>query len=293
MKKLGVVGANGYIGEAVAKYFGSLGYEVLHIARAKPSGASGQWARLSRESINGLDVLVNVAGAPIDKRWTQDYKKLMQQSRTGLTTQIHQWISDLEIVDRPKIWINVSAVGIYGDQGKLEITEDSAYAEGFLADLCKHWEDAALREPIEGCRIVVPRIGVVLSKEAKAWKRIQRIFKLGLGGRLASGKQWFPWLALDDLLAAFEFVIDHRELRGAFNLVSHPSVTNSEFTQVLSRVLQRPALLPAPKLAMQLLLGDFADVALASQRVVPQKLIDAGFEFRFDGLEEFIQHIES
>ena len=290
MKVIGIVGATGLIGISLTRYFMAKGYSVRPICRKRTSSMGEDWCELSKEAVSGLDVLINVSGAPIDRRWTVEYKKEMWESRVGLTNQLRVWIGGLVPDLQPKTWINISAVGIYGDRGDEVITEQSAIADDYLASMCSSWEAAA---ETDCCRVVTPRIGVVISEDAKFWRRICQIFSLGLGGRLASGMQWFPWLAMDDLLEAFLLIIENDALKGAVNLVSDPPVRNLEFTQLLTKALRRPAIFPVPRVLLRLALGDFADVTLASQRVLSKKLMDTGFKSRWNCLSDCIADLIS
>lgn len=288
MKTIGIVGATGLIGSSLMRYFNANGYEVRPICRKRTTSMDKEWRELSKAAVSGLDVLINVSGAPIDGRWTDDYKKEMWDSRVGLTNQLRIWVEELAPDLQPQTWINISAVGIYGDRGDELITEASPIANDYLADMCKCWEDAS---QTDCCRVVMPRIGVVISEDAKFWRRICQIFSLGIGGRLSTGKQWFPWLAMDDLHEAFQFIIENPSLCGGVNVVSAPPVTNLEFTDVVAKSLNRPAIFPVPRVMLRLALGDFAAVTLASQRVFAGKLADAGFRPRWNSLRDCVNDL--
>ncbi|MFC5051025.1 TIGR01777 family oxidoreductase [Rubritalea spongiae] len=288
---VGIIGASGLLGGKLAGEYDSMDWEVVRFSRKEREVAGQNWKKLSAEALSGLDVLVNLAGEPIDQRWTEENKKLFWESRVGVTEQITKMVSQLPSEDRPKTWVNASAVGIYGDGGESELIEESPTADGYLAELCEHWERAASAIEVSTCQVFSIRIGVVLGKESAAWKKMASIFKLGLGGRLGSGQQWFPWIHIDDIVGGIVHLSQIEGACGAYNLVAPEQVRNVEFTKSLASELNRPAILPVPSFGLKLMLGEFADALLASQRVSSEKLRQTGYKWRYPDLKSALKQL--
>jgi hypothetical protein len=229
--------------------------------------------------VEGLDAAIHLSGANLSaRRWTPAYRREMAASRVDSTRALATLLAALR--RPPRALLVASAIGIYGNRGDEILDETSAPGQGFLAGLCCEWEAAADPAAQAGVRVVHMRFGVVLAPGAGALAMMLPIFRLGLGGRLGSGKQWMSWISLSDLIAAVMFLLESPSLHGAVNLVAPHPVTNSEFTRTLARLLHRPAVLPAPAFALRLALGPMADEALlSSTRVRPSMLINAGFGF--------------
>ena len=232
-------------------------------------------------SIEEADAVIHLSGEPVAQRWTAEAKRRIRDSRVGSTERLVEAISKL--ARRPACLVCASAVGYYGSRGDEILEESSPPGNGFLPEVCAAWEKAAEEAADLGVRVVSIRIGMVLDKRGGALGRLLAPFRAGVGGRLGSGRQWMSWIHVGDLAELFRFVID-RPLKGALNGVAPFPVSNAEFTQELARALKRPALLPVPEFALKALLGDMAEIVLASQRVVPRAAEGAGFRFRFPQL---------
>jgi hypothetical protein len=278
--KLVVTGSSGLIGSALVESLWVDGHEVVKLVRRDPSGTGeARWdpaaGVVDDAAIAGADAVVNLAGAGIgDKRWTPAYKAEIRKSRIDATTTIAKAVAHHDI----GVLVSASAVGWYGDRGDDLLTEAEPSGTGFLADVVRDWEAAT--KPAAAARVVKIRSGIVLSPNGGALAQMLPIFKFGLGGRLGSGRQWFPWISLADEIAAIRFALDNAAVSGPLNLTGPQPVTNRELTAALGRALHRPAFAFVPKIAMRIGLGEFAEEGvLASQRAVPQVLLDAGFAF--------------
>jgi len=291
--KIAVSGGSGILGAALRRRLGERGMPVAQLVRRAPV-ASGElrWdpaanpAIAEPEPLNGCLAAIHLSGASVaGHRWTTAYKRELASSRIDSTRALAVLLTQLP--DPPKALIVASAIGIYGDRGGDLLDESSAAGTGFLADLCCRWEEAARPAEEAGIRVVHARFGVVLGQGPGALAKMLPVFRLGLGGRLGSGRQWMSWVSLDDAIAAILFALDRQELAGPVNVTAPNPATNAEFTRVLAKQLHRPAMMPAPAFALRLALGQVADEALlASARVVPTKLMAAGFEFSHPTLPE-------
>jgi len=237
------------------------------------------------EPLEGLDAAIHLSGASVAAhRWTQAWKREMWASRVG-STQALVW-TFAALRQPPKALLLASAAGIYGNRGDELLDERSAPGKGFLADLCQEWEAAARPANQAGIRVVHLRFGVVLAGTGGALDKMLPLFRLGLGGRLGSGRQWMSWIGLEDAVGATLFAMDTAAMAGPINVTSPEPVTNAEFTRALGRAVHRPAILPAPVFALRLALGAMTDEALlASARVVPARLQGAGFQFAHPTLD--------
>lgn len=230
------------------------------------------------ESLNGMDCVIHLAGENVAQRWTPEVKRRIHDSRVLGTERLVETIG--QVPHKPRILICASAIGIYGDRGDEILTEDSAPGSGFLADTCRAWEAEADRARRYGMRVVKVRIGFVLGRDGGALGRMAPAFRAFAGGRLGSGKQWMPWIHVDDLAEIFAWAVEN-EISGVWNATAPNPVRNSVFTQELARTLGRPALFPVPAFALKLAFGEFAQHMLDSARVVPERLTQAGFQFRY------------
>lgn len=274
-----ITGASGFIGSNLSALLTTAGHTVRPVHRR--DGLTFDLA-----PVRGSDILVHLAGEPIAQRWSADAKDRIKHSRVDRTRLLCEALQRLPDGVRPSVLLSGSAVGFYGDRGDALLTEDSSPGQGFLAEVCQHWEGQTQPAAEAGIRVVHLRTGVVLSPRGGALKAMLTPFKLGLAGRLGSGRQYMPWIALDDHLRAMLHAMFDERLHGPVNLVAPKAVTNRVFTKTLGRVLRRPTLLPAPRVALRLALGELADEAvLASQRVEPMRLIEHGFAFRHGDLE--------
>jgi len=291
--KIIVSGASGMLGSALRRRLVANGQSVLQLVRrARETEDELTWNPatspiVSRpEELEGCSAAIHLAGANIaGRRWTAAYKRELAASRIDSTRALAGLLAGLRTP--PRTLIVASAIGIYGDRGDERLDESSAPGAGFLADVCVAWEKAAKPARDAGIRVVHARFGVVLGNGPGALGKMLPLFRLGLGGRLGSGRQWMSWMSLDDAIGAILFALERTELAGPVNITAPNPVTNAEFTQALAKQLHRPALLPAPAFALKLALGEMAEEALlASVRVVPAKLVAAGFRFAHPALAE-------
>jgi hypothetical protein len=242
-------------------------------------------------AIEGADAVVHLSGASIAQvRWTRARKEILRISRIGSTSLLVDSMARLR--QKPRVFLSASAIGYYGDCGDEILTEMSSPGTDFLAGLARDWEAEAMRAQWIGIRTVILRFGVILSREGGALPRMLRPFKLGVGGRLGSGRQWMSWIALDDVVGIVRAAIANEELKGRLNVVAPCPIPNAEFTRVLASILHRPAIFPAPAFVLRLMLGEMADaLLLASQRVRPERLLAAGYTFRHENMESALRAI--
>lgn len=292
-KRVLIYGASGFIGSGLSGMLAAEGYELTGVSRKGEGNVKGisHWVKPNAVDLRGFSAIVNLAGAPIDQRWTEARKKEFHASRVGVTEDIVARIAALPEAERPEVLLNGSAVGFYGDGGDVALSENAALGEGYLAELCEAWEKAALPAEALGVRTVLFRIGVVLGSGGKAFEKLMTVFKLGIGGRLGSGKQWMPWIHVDDLRAAMVFCLQNREISGVVNGTAPEPETNAALTRKLARAVGRWEFLPVPGFALKLALGGFGGFLLASQRAVPTKLTDANFPFRYPTLDEALRDL--
>jgi len=246
----------------------------------------GKW----QDAVGEHDVIINLAGASIFSRWTPEQKKILRESRIETTRNL---VSALPADSGRITLFSTSAVGYYGFHEDEELTEDMPAGDDFLARLADDWEKEALRAQDKGARVVITRFGIVLGKNGGALGQMIPLFKFFLGGPLGSGKQWFSWVHMEDLAEGFIFLLNHPEVKGAVNLCSPEPVRNSDLGKAIGRVLHRPSFMPAPGFMIKLILGEFGSVLLKGQRVIPRRLIDAGFKFRYPDIEEALKNILS
>jgi hypothetical protein len=291
-----VTGASGLIGTALVGALQARGDEVTRLVRRAPATGEARWdpetGQIDAAALEGQDAVVHLAGVGIaDKRWTDEHKGAVIQSRLQGTSLLADTLADL--TDKPKAMASASAVGYYGVRGDEVLTEDAEAGAGFLADTCKQWEAATAPAEDAGIRVAHFRTGIVLSENGGALKPMLLPFKLGLGGRIGSGRQWWSWIALDDEVGAILHLIDTNTLRGPVNLTAPNPVTNDEFTRTLNRVLHRPTLLPTPTFALKAMFGSEAvdEMFLGGQRVVPARLQADAYAFRHVELEGALRQL--
>jgi uncharacterized protein (TIGR01777 family) len=271
------------IGSALVGHLKAEGHTVQRLVRRPVVSADEVlWNPNSGEvdlaALEGVDAVIHLAGANVgDKRWTKAYRAEILNSRLLGTNTIATAVSKL----KPSVFISSSAIGWYGETGNRAVTEIDRPGDDFLAAVCKEWESAA--DLATGVRTAKIRTGLVLEPTSGALGKMLPLFRLGIGGKLGSGKQWWSWITLHDQIKAISFLLE-KDLEGPINLTSPNPATNQEFTAALARALKRPALFPVPGFALKVVLGGFASEILGSKRVVPQKLIDAGFTFDFPHL---------
>jgi uncharacterized protein (TIGR01777 family) len=285
-----VTGSHGLIGTALIPRLRARGDRVLRLVRGAPEGADDvSWdppaGTIDAAALEGVDAVVHLAGAGIgDKKWTPERKQLVLDSRTGPTGLLSRTLAALD--RKPRVLVSASAIGYYGDRGDEMLTEDSGPGDDFGAQVCREWEDATSPAADAGIRVARMRTGLVLAANGGLLKRLLLPFKLGLGGRLGSGKQYMSWIAIDDELRAILHLLDTDAIAGPVNLTAPNPVTNGEFTSTLGNVVHRPTVLPTPLPALKLVYGgELVDTLLGSQRVSSGKLRGSGFDFAYTDLD--------
>jgi len=294
--KIIITGASGFIGSVLMPALQAEGHELIRMVRRTSEGSGKEilWdpnsASNNIKGLEGSDAVIHLAGENIgNARWTPEKKKRILQSRKRGTALLARSLASLK--SPPRVLISASAIGYYGNRGEEILSEDSAPGVGFLAEVCRAWEEATLPASDRGIRVVRLRTGIVLSTREGALSRMLLPFRLGLGGKFGSGRQYMSWICLDDLIEIFKFALE-TSLRGPVNMVAPNPVTNLEFVKALGRVLSRPALLPLPGFALRVLLGEMADsLLLSSARVEPGQLAAAGYRFKYPDLERALRHV--
>jgi len=286
-----VTGASGFVGTALSRFLLEQGHTVTGLGTsASPAltpatgftwisadtTLAGKW----QEAVADADVVVNLAGCTISKRWTRSYKRRIVDSRLKTTRHLVS-----AMADENKLLLSTSAVGYYGSREEELLDEQAGPGDDFLARLSADWERAALAAEQKGVRVAVMRFGVVLGAGGGALSRMVPAFRSFAGGPLGSGRQWFSWIHMADLLSAMRFLIESENSQGVYNFCAPGVIRQKDFARSLGKVLGRPALVPAPTVALRLMMGEMVDMLLASQRVVPQRLIAEGFTFRFPDLD--------
>jgi uncharacterized protein len=275
--KVGITGVGGFIGSRVSERCGAKGIEVVGFSRHPGSGAR-RFELTSDPDISGLDAIVNLAGEPILGLWTKEKKQRIHQSRVLGTRRLVEAIAKAS--QPPGVLVNGSAIGFYGDTGENLADEFSPAGNGFLVDVCREWEAEAARAGSYGVRVVFVRIGFVLGKGG-ALKLLRPLFKLGLGGKLGSGRQWMSGVHVEDVAGMIVWALENEGLHGPINAVMPESFRNLDFTMELARCVRRPAIVPAPAFALRLLFGELADSMLGSTRVAPRVATNAGYTYQF------------
>jgi uncharacterized protein (TIGR01777 family) len=285
--RVAIIGVTGFIGRGLPALLSAGGFACTGVSRSGGAALEGidRWQTPGELDLAGHHAVINLAGESIDRRWTQENRRRFHDSRVGLTRRLVESLRALPAAARPKVLVNASAVGIYGDRGDQVLTESAAPGVGYLADLCHDWEVAATGAEALGVRVVCPRIGVVLGRGGSAFEKLRLVFMSGLGGRLGSGLQWMPWIHLADLRAALVHAVVSDSLTGAANCAAPQPERNRDFTRKFAHALHRPALLPVPGFALKLALGGFGGALLAGQRALPAALEENGFPFRYPTLE--------
>jgi len=286
-----VMGATGLLGQSLCGALERSGVKVYRYSRsARPGFVS--WdpssGKIDMEPLEHADVVVNLAGEDIaGARWSAERKRMLRESRLASTQLLVQTLGMLK--RPPGVLINASAVGFYGHRGEDAVSEISPAGTGFLAELCQAWEAAAMQATAHGVRVVLPRLGVVLSKEGGALARMLPAFKLGVAGKLGSGRQFMSWISLPDAVSVLRFLMSASEIQGAVNAVAPEPITNEEFTETLGRVVRRPTLLTVPNFALKAALGELSQVLLEGANVRPRVLELAGFRFDYPRLEDALE----
>jgi len=291
-----MTGGTGLVGSHLSAFLAEKGHQVTVLTRSSKAGQSvtflegdpsrkGVW----QEQVAKHDLIINLAGASIFRRWTEEAKALIRESRLRTTENLVEALSG-----NPEgaTLISTSAVGYYGAQGEERLDETSPAGGGFLASLSAEWEAEAQKAETKGVRVVICRFGIVLAPDGGALSTMIPLFKKGLGSPLGRGKQWMSWIHIHDLLNVYDFLIQHGDMAGAFNCTSPQPVRNREFTRALADSLGRPALLPGvPGFVLKTVMGEFGSMLLEGQRVEPKRLMDAGFTFRFADVREALRDL--
>lgn len=293
--KILITGATGLIGRALQKSLKNEGHDLLLASRSGPKSANQiKWTVETGfsepEKLENLDAVIHLAGESISAlRWTEAKKAAIRDSRVLGTRSVVNAIAGLR--HKPKVFISGSATGIYGDRGDDTMNESSKPGGTFLAEVCKEWEAESCRAEGLGLRTVLLRTGIVLSKDGGALAAMLRPFKMGIGGVVGSGRQWMSWVSLDDVVDAINFVLENENIQGPINVVAPNPVTNKEFTSTLGKVLHRPTFLPLPELAVKLIFGEMGRALLLdSNRVIPGRLDEAGYKFKFTDLQKALEN---
>jgi len=288
--RVAVTGSHGLIGSALVPRLTTAGHHVVRVVRGATGSGEIGWdpaaGRLEPADLEGVDAVIHLAGVGIaDGRWSDARKARIVASRVEGTELLARTLAGMD--RKPSVLLSASAIGYYGDRGTEELTEESPPGTGFLADVCRRWEDATSAAGDAGVRVVHLRTGIVLSTGGGALKKQLPLFRLGIGGRLGGGSQYTSWIAVEDEVGAIEFALTAESLRGAANLTAPHPVTNAQFTATLGRVLRRPTFLAVPAFALRAVMGgELADeMLLAGQRVLPRALERAGYDFTRPDLE--------
>lgn len=299
--KILVTGSTGLVGRALVSALAKEGHSVCRLVRPGTNanddagGFNVAWNPATGElggAAVGPDAVVHLSGASIaGGRWTEKRKAELKTSRVDVTRALIEAIGKMNA--KPAVFVSASAIGYYGNRGDEILSEESTAGDGFLAEIAKEWEAEALKAEAWRTRMVLARFGIILAKQGGALPKMVTPFRMGVGGRLGSGKQWMSWIALEDVVVILKRAISDAAMFGAVNVVSPEPVTNAEFTKELARALHRPAIFPVPPFALRLALGpEMADaLLLGSQRVVPKKLEQIGYTFRFSALSSALSAI--
>ncbi|WP_137989764.1 TIGR01777 family oxidoreductase [Streptomyces vilmorinianum] len=291
--RIAVTGASGLIGSALVRSLRADGHHVSRLVRRPARTADEvEWdpkrLYVDTAGLVGVDAVVHLAGAGVgERRWNEAYKKEIRESRVLGTKAISQALASL--AEPPKVLVCGTALGYYGDTGSRAVDESAPAGEGFLPSVCVEWEAAAAPAEEAGIRVAYARTGLVVAREGGAWGRLFPVFRAGVGGRMGDGRQFWSFISLHDEVAALRHLIDTDSLAGPVNLTAPEPVTNREVTAAMGRVLRRPTLFTVPAPALRLVLGDFAQDVLGSQRVLPSRLLESGFDFAFPTIDDSIR----
>jgi len=291
-----ITGGSGFVGQRLCEQLDADGHDLLVVSRspdkaadALPDGADIR-ARIADFDDAAPEAIVNLAGEPIaEGRWTDAKKKRIVESRVDTTREVVELCGRLETP--PKVLVSASAVGYYGDQGDRDVTEETERNEEWLSEICVKWEAEARRAAEHGVRVAIVRIGLVMDEGGGMLAKMLPAFKFGLGSKLGDGSQYMPWIHRDDLVRAILFLLEHDECDGPYNGSAPNPVTNAEFTKTLASHLNRPTFLPAPAPALKLAFGEMSHVLLTGAKMLPKRLEDAGFEFRYPTLDDALAEI--
>lgn len=288
-----IAGASGFLGQAFARYLTERGHTVRRIGRASSRGVDYHWdldaGRLDPTALDGADAVVNFVGENIAQRWTREHKQAILTSRVRGTDLLARTMAAVR--SPPRVFLATSAIGIYGSRGDEVLDETSGYGTGFLADVVRQWESAAMPARQAGIRVVHPRMGLVMHPDGSVLAKLLPIFNLGGGGKVGKGTQWMSWIGIHDAMRALDFLMTTQSMDGAVNVTSPNPATNAEFSHTLAEVLHRPALATVPEFAVKLMFGEMGEeTLLAGQRVLPRQLLAAGFTFDYPELASALRH---
>lgn len=299
--KVIVTGATGFIGSRLCETLAASGHEPVALSR-RPSDAqyrlsaladAYEWSPMDGppplEAFEGVAAVVHLAGESVSGRWSPEKKRAIRESRVRGTCHLVDALEQLE--DKPGVLVSASGINVYGDRGEEELAEDAELGSGFLAQVGIDWEAEARRAEEVGVRVVNPRIGIVLGPNGGALQAMLTPFKLGVGGPMGSGRQWWAWVHRDDVVGIIQHAIEHDEIRGPINATAPNPTRQRDFAKTLGRVLTRPAFVPAPTFALKLLLGEFSQELLGSQRVLPERAQQTGYAFGYPELEPALRTI--
>ena len=289
-----ITGGNGFIGSALKGELESAGHGIVITTRQESNSPDKTtWnppSLISPEKISTFDAIVNLAGDSIySDRWTKDKKERIRSSRINTTYYLIESIKNSDI--KPEVIVSASAVGYYGAHGDEEVTENMPPGNDFLASVCKAWESEARKAEGEGVRTVIARFGVVLGQDGGALQKMLTPFRAFVGGYLGSGKQWMSWVHIDDITGFIRYAIEHDKISGVFNVAAPNPLTNKDFSSTLGRVMGRPSIFPVPGFALRAALGDFSEILLMGQRVMPERALKSGYKFKYPLLEEALRAI--
>ena len=296
--KIALTGVSGMVGSHLSEFFIREGHPLSRLVRRPsfPMDSLISWdpqeGTIDLRKLEGHDVLVHLAGASIaGKRWSAQYKEEILKSRIRGTSLLCEALGKLK--RPPKVFLCASAVGFYGNRPASELVDETSLSgSGFLSHVCEEWEKTALRAKTLGVRVVCMRLGMVLSSKGGALAQMLPIFRLGLGGKLSSGEQMISWVSLDEIPLVIDHLIQHSEISGAVNVVSPKAVENREFTQILGKVLKRPAIFPVPALGVKLLFGEMGEeLLLSGAHVVPRRLQESGYQFIYPDLQKVLEKL--
>jgi uncharacterized protein (TIGR01777 family) len=293
-----ITGGTGFVGRHLSRFMLDKGHrvtvtglrptqDIIHHDRFEYISADttqpGPW----QEELAHADVIINLAGKTIFKRWSKSYKQEMYDSRILTTRNLVAALPQKKGI----VFCSTSAVGYYGEGGDETLSEDAANGEDFLAHVSIGWEEAAMAAADKGARVVILRFGIVLGNDGGALAKMLPAFKSFAGGPLGSGKQWFPWIHMDDLLSALAFVMENKEIEGPVNFCAPHPVRNRDLAKALGKILKRPSVMPAPALMIRMVMGEMAMALLASQRAVPDKLLSHGFNFQYPEIKDALKNL--
>jgi uncharacterized protein len=291
--KVVVTGAHGLVGSALCAFLSARQHQVIKLSRRKGSEGELYWnpelGQIDASGLEAVDAVVHLAGESVAQRWTSEARARIMESRQKGTRLLAETLAALTVP--PKVFVSASAIGIYGVRGAEALSEESPAGQGFLAEVCKVWEQESEVAAARGIRTVKLRIGMVLSKKGGALAKMLPPFALGLGGVLGDGRQYMSWISLTDLVEAIHFILNDVNLAGPVNAVSPLPVTNAEFTAALGRALCRPTIFPVPAFGAKFLFGQMAEeLLLAGAKVMPAKLTAAGFKFQHGDIDKALKH---